>query len=294
MQAKQPGKEAVRAILQNIFAQGSRAIVSRYHLSTLNDVPMELLDILLARLETLNWITKDGASWMWCHVVPLRWDAAARERLLKGFPKQQQEMFAEMLASRQRTNLLDMADGSVVRMNKIVSQLRELEAGGEVKLKMSHSLLHFRVKNEPENISALTDEMLAVFREHSDSDLRRINKVFEIALAKRCITASLVSYFGEKLPEPCGRCSVCLEKEQPPQLPEESVVDVTLEELSVIQSLVEEKRSALSSPERMARFLCGIYSPAMMRYRLYSHESWAMLDRLPYDDVLAYTRAQFG
>ena len=102
---------------------------------------MELLDILLARLETLNWITKDGASWMWCHVVPLRWDAAARERLLKGFPKQQQEVFTEMLASRQRTNLLDMADGSVVKMNKIVSQLRELEAGGEVKLKMSHSLL---------------------------------------------------------------------------------------------------------------------------------------------------------
>jgi len=277
VEAKQPGPEAVRAILQNIFSQGARAIISRYHLSTLNDVPMELLDILFARLEA----------------VPLRWDAAAKRRLLDGFPKRQQEVFAEMLASRQRTNLLDLAEGSVIKMNKIVSQLRELEAGEEVKLKMSHSLLHFRVKKEPENVHALADDILAVFREHSESDLKRIDKVFEIALSRRCIAASLVSYFGEKLAVPCGHCSSCLGQREA-DLVAEPIAEVTLDELSLIQGLVAEKRPAISSPERMARFLCGVYSPAMMRYRLYKHDLWGLLDRLPYDDVLAYTRAQLG
>lgn len=292
VQAKQPGLQAVRAILQNVFSQGPRAIVSRYHLSTLNDVATELLDILLVRLETAGWISQDGASWMWCHLVPLRWDDAARARLLRGFPKKQQQTFAEMLSSRQRTNLFDLAEGDVVKMNKIVSQLRELESGGEVKMKMSHSLMHYRIKKEPEDIGELANEMLDVFREHTGYDLNRIDAVFKMAVSRRCLAVSLVGYFGEKLSVPCGQCASCLGKSRPRKLPLSKVAEVTLEEIELIQNLVSERRPALSSPERMARFLSGIYSPAMMRYRLYSHKSWGLLGRMAYDDVLAYTQAQ--
>lgn len=292
VQARKPSRDALRAVLQNIFSQGERAIISRYNLSTLNDVATELLDILIVRLETAGWVKQDGASWMWCHLVPLRWDDAARQRLLSGFPKKQQEMFAEMLATRKRTNLLDLAEGSVLKMNKIVSQLRELEAGGEVKLKMSHSLMHLKIKKDPENLSELVEEMLGVFRQHSDYDLGRIHEVFKIAVSRKCMAVSLAGYFGEKLASPCGHCVSCRKVPRPRKLPIEPVVEVTLEEVNQIQVMVAEKRPALSSPERVARFLCGIYSPAMMRYRLYSHESWGMLERLPYDDVLAYARAQ--
>ena len=292
VQAKQPSEQAVYGILHNIFAQGERAIISRYHLSTLNDVAMELLDILIARLETAGWIFQDGASWMWCHLVPLRWDEASRQRVLSGFPKRQQEMFKEMLSSRQRTNLYDLAEGNVLKMNKLVRQLRELEAGGEVKLKMSHSLMHLRIKKEPSNIKQLTDDVLGVFREHCRYDMERIDAVFKMALSTQCLAVSLVGYFGEKLLEPCGKCSSCFGVKTPRQLERAKVDDVTMNELELIHELLAEKRPVLSSPERVARFLCGIYSPAMMRYRMYSHDSWGMLGRLAYDDVLAYTRVQ--
>ncbi len=291
-QAKKPSRDAILAILQNIFSQGPRAIISRYHLSTLNDISSELLDILLVRLELEGWVKQDGASWMWCHLVPLRWDDSARQRLLTGFPKKQQVVFAQMLASRQRTNLLELAEGSVLKMVKMVNQLRELEAGGEVKLKMSHSLIHLHIQKEPANLRELTDDVLGVFHQHTEHNRERIAEVFKMALSRRCLAVSLAGYFGEKLQSPCGHCVSCLKKSRSRELCSEEVAEVTLDELGQLQALIAEKRAALSSPERLARFLCGIYSPAMMRYRLYAHTSWGMLERLPYDDVLAYTRAQ--
>ena len=290
--AKQPGSKATEAILQNLFAQGKRAIISRYNLSTLNDVPVELLDVLLARLESDGWIVPDGGSWMWCHLVPLRWDAAARERILNGFPKRARDMLADLMASKQRVNLLELAGDDVAKMNRLLDVLRELEAGGEVRLKLSHSLIHYRIKRQPEKLSDLIDEMMAAFEQHSSHDLARVDAVFEMATSRRCLAASLVGYFGETLGGRCGRCSACGSSSPLGELPVSEVEELSLEELERIQAVVAEKRPALSSPERLARFLCGIYSPAMMRFRLYGHKQWGMLDRLAYDDVLAIARAQ--
>ena len=292
--ARQPGPRATEAILQNLFSQKNRAIISRYNLSTLNDISVELLDVLLARLESDGWIAPDGGSWMWCHVVPLRWDTAARESILQGFPKWARAMLSELVDASQRVCLLDLAGHDVSRMNKILDLLRELEAGGEVRLKLSHSLVHYRIKRQPEDFGGLVGEMAIAFEQHSKNDLERIDAVFRMARSSRCIAASLLSYFGEKLPRRCGQCSSCKGHKRSRKLPKTGVADVSLEELEQIQAVVAQKRAPLSSPERMARFLCGIHSPAMMRYRLYNHPDWGMLDRLPYQEVLGYTQAQFG
>ena len=290
--AKQPGREAVRAILQNLFSQGPRALLSRYNLSTLNDVPLELLDVLLARLETGGWIAPDGGSWMWCHVVPLRWDDSARLRMLSGFSKKERVVLEGLIDSKKRVSLLELADYQVAKMNRLITLLREMEAGGEVKLKLSHSLTHYRIKREPEQLAELVEEVLGVFEEHAGHDLNRIEAVFKMARSSRCIATSLVGYFGEKLTEPCGQCASCTGKTKRGKLPVATVAELSLEELARIQALVAEKRPALSSPERLARFLCGIYSPAMMRYRLYRHAEWGMLARLPFDQVLTHAEVQ--
>ncbi|MBT8044787.1 MAG: RecQ family ATP-dependent DNA helicase, partial [Verrucomicrobiae bacterium] len=236
--AKQPGRRAVEAILQNLFSQGKRAIISRYNLSTLNDIPGDLLDVLLARLETAGWITPDGGSWMWCHVVPLRWDAAARARMLSGFSKKEQSILTKLIDSKQRVSLLDLADHQVSKMNRLVNLLREMESAGEVKLRMSHSLVHYRIKKEPQQLATLIDEALETFQEHANHDLTRIDAVFKIATSRKCIAASLVGYFGEKLADPCGRCASCKGKYRTRKLPVSDVGEITLDELEQIQSIV--------------------------------------------------------
>lgn len=289
--AKQPGKPSVEAILQNIFSQGKQAIVSNYNLSTLNDIPVELLGVMLARLEIEGWISPSGASWMWCHVVPLSWDRSARERILHGFSKKDQEVLGGLIDSKQRVSLLEMAGESVPKLNKLIGLLRELEAGGDVRLKLSHSLKHYKIVKQPERITLLADDVIEVFQKHAQRDLERIEAVFKMALSRRCLASSLVGYFGEKLETPCGHCASCTGMSRPRKLPVSKVKEVTLEEMEEIQGLMGEKRPALSSAPRLARLLCGIYSPAMMRYRLYQRPQWGMLERLSYEDVLSVCKA---
>jgi len=291
--AKQPSRRAVDAVLQNIFSQGKRAVISRYNLSTLNDIPYELLDIMLARLELSGWIVPDGGSWMWCHIVPLRWDAGARERILHGFSKKDQATLTALIDARQRVSLLDLSKHQALKLNRLIKLLREMEAAGDVRLKLSHSLVHYRIKNVPDRVSDLTDEVIRVFEEHLEYDMKRIDAVFRIATSRRCLAISLVGYFGEKLTEPCTRCASCRGKARPRNLPVSDIPEVTLDEIELIQSVIREQKPALSSPARLARFLCGIYSPAMMRYRLYQHKHWGVLSRLSYEDALAYAEAQF-
>ncbi|MCP5535147.1 MAG: ATP-dependent DNA helicase RecQ [Akkermansiaceae bacterium] len=289
--AKQPGKKAVESVLHHLFSQGKRAVISRYNASTLNDLPVELLDVMLARLETAGWIVPDGGSWMWCQVVPLRWDESAGNRNLHGFSKKDQSLLTELIESKQRVSLLELADHQVVKLNRLVTLLREMEAGGEVRLKLSHSLTHYRIKREPGRLTELVDEMLSAFQEHAQHDLARIDSVCRMATSRKCIAASLVGYFGEKLNEPCGRCASCAGKSRPRKLPVSPADELAMEELEKIQLLIKERRPALSSPHRLARFLSGVYSPAMMRYRLYNHPSWGMLERLSFDDVLGVAKA---
>ena len=289
--AKQPASRPIEAVLQNIFSQGKQAIVSSYTLSTRNDIPAELLEVMLARLETDGWIALSGASWMWCHVVPLCWDPSAKARILEGFTKKEQQVLSELIDAKSRVSLLELVDGSITKLSKLITLLRELEAAGDVKLKLSHSLKHYKILKTPESIPALSSEVMTVFEQHAQHDMDRIDAVFKWALSKRCLASSLVGYFGEKLAEPCGHCASCVGKYRPRKLPLPDVEEVSLEEMEKVQEVIAERRAALSSPARLARFLCGIYSPAMSLYRLYQRPQWGMLARLPYDDVLSLTKA---
>lgn len=289
--AKQPSKYAIEAILQNLFSQGNRAIISNYNLSTLNDIPSELLGVLLARLETDGWIKSIGASWMWCHVVPLRWDSSAKSRILQGFTKNEQVTLSELIDSKQRVSLLELSGHRINKLHQIITLLRELEASNDVRLKLSHKLTHYSISKQPDSISQLADQMKDVFEQHANNDLSRIDTVFKIAVSQKCIASALVKYFGEILPTPCGQCSACLEKTRARRLPTSKIPEITLTEMEQIQVLIKEKRPAIANPSRLARFLCGIYSPAMLRYRLYQHKSWGMLERLSYEDVLSTAKA---
>jgi ATP-dependent DNA helicase RecQ len=44
----------------------------------------------------------------------------------------------------------------------------------------------------------------------------------------------------------------------------------------------------------MARFLCGMSSPASMRARLYRHDGYGMLSDLPFGEVEVVAESFFG
>lgn len=286
--AQKPTLQAVENVLAKIFSQGPRAVVSRYDLCSINDIPWALLDILFARLEMQGWIVPEQGSWLWCHAVPL----APVEQVLYGFKPAQQKVLRPILESRQRVSLMETSGGSASAQMKLMGLLAELNATAEVRMKFSHSLHHFRVRKQPQNLVGLAETMYEVFEDHARRELLRIDSVINIATSSDCIAAGLLTHFGESLNCSCGNCSSCMGLGSSGRLPLSPVDEVTEEELMQIQSIASERKPALASPERLARFFCGIYSPGMMRYRLYQRSQWGVLKRLPYDEVLAYARAQ--
>ena len=93
------------------------------------------------------------------------------------------------------------------------------------------------------------------------------------------------AHFGQPLDAPCGTCSFCL-GEGPFELPDP--VDQTLDGsiIGLVEELVAKHPVALNTPRAIARFLCGIRSPALSRARLSGHPSFGTCEQIPFDQVM--------
>ena len=92
------------------------------------------------------------------------------------------------------------------------------------------------------------------------------------------------------MPQPCGHCDRCR------GVPAKTIKRpkyrrATDAEIAAVRQLVDEKHAALATPRQLARFLCGMASPAATRARLSRHNAFALLADLPFADVLAIAEA---
>jgi ATP-dependent DNA helicase RecQ len=62
-----------------------------------------------------------------------------------------------------------------------------------------------------------------------------------------------------------------------------------MEDVAAIRALMDERHASLRTPRQLARFLCGLSSPATIRERLTRNEAYGMLEKVPFADVLAQT-----
>jgi ATP-dependent DNA helicase RecQ len=87
----------------------------------------------------------------------------------------------------------------------------------------------------------------------------------------------------------CGHCGNCLGGGgAAAALPVSAAAEITAEDVAVMQSLIAERRAALRTARQLARFLCGIGSPATSRERLQRHEYFGHLAQVPFPDVLLH------
>jgi len=86
----------------------------------------------------------------------------------------------------------------------------------------------------------------------------------------------------------CGHCDHCTRQPAETQsLPRSIRRSISTDELEQIDALRRERHAALRAPRQLARFLCGLSSPATTRERLSKHDAFALLEDVPFEDVLA-------
>ena len=102
--------------------------------------------------------------------------------------------------------------------------------------------------------------------------------------------------------EPCGQCSRCRGDRPPDKLPATGTPDPSSEDLTIIQGLIHQKHPGLRTPRQLARFLCGMTSPATSYYwylpegarkkeRITSHNAYALLETHSFQDVLSLCKS---
>jgi len=110
-----------------------------------------------------------------------------------------------------------------------------------------------------------------------------------------CLSNALVAHFGELRDAPCGHCSRCQAPSGSPPAnaapPEESFASAPTLERAELRALALSHPQALGEARQLARFLCGLTSPATSRARLSRHALFGALAERRFGQVLAFAAA---
>jgi ATP-dependent DNA helicase RecQ len=289
-----PSEQAVRNLLERVLRLGERFDVSIYELASTCDIRQTVIETIFTYLEMDGVLEVGGKSFDTYRVKLLR----PLKALLAGRKpkehKQLEQLFSPLDAEWKwlSVKIPDVASELGISSDKLRELISELEAGGEIALKKSGWRQAYRLKKsdaDPKSISAAMAEKL---REREARELARLDQVLALAQGKRCLTQTLLNHFGEKMESPCGHCDRC-RGVAPVKLKRSKPRKITQAEHAQILALLEEKHAALGTPRQLARFLCGMSSPASMRARLYRNDHYGLLSNLPFAEVEIFAESLF-
>ena len=278
-----PSREALAALLDELLAgaPGDELVVAEYDVSTRFDVRPLVLKTLLTYLELEGLLRQGTPFYAGYRLRPLG-DGDLDDLFDRFDPARSAFLRRVMAAGKQGRVWVTLAPDEVAaalgeERSRVVAALGYLEDQGLVELQPAEPRQRYAVLAEPADRAALLDAMAARFERRERAEIERIQRVLALVTAHDCQVRELVAYFGEQRAEACGHCSHCLSGavELPPATPTpapESVVGA-----SALADLQAEHPDELGQPRQLARFLCGLSSPATTRAKLSRNEHYGAL-----------------
>lgn len=261
--------------------------ISTYTLSGDHDIRPLVVSTVLTYLELDGIIASTGPFYNEYKFQPLR----SSSEMLARFDPERQAFLRAILKCAQpgkiwfKLDLVQVMQTTAAPRARIVAALNYLEEQGDLKLDLLGARQGFRMLHRDFDLKQLAETMVQRFAHREKRDIERLNNVLDYASASTCRTAYLLNYFGEPLNESCGHCDVCQNQSQGP-LPAATARIIREDENHAIASLKSERHPALATPRQMARFLCGINSPATTKAKLRSHPAFSMLEGVPFATIL--------
>jgi ATP-dependent DNA helicase RecQ len=287
-----PSRGALGNLIDRILRLGAEFDVSVYDLSVTCDIRTSVISTLLAYLETDGILEATGSFYGQYRLKLLR----PREQALAGFSAAERKFVSRVLDhGREGRSWLAFEPSALavelgVSREKIVAALGSLEAAGDAALSVSGVRQGYRMKKDPGDLRALAERYAEIFQQRERADLDRLGQVLGIASHRGCLTGYLTKHFGETLTAPCGHCDRC--RGLPATVIKRPRSRATTDdEWSIARDLVRETHAELGTPRQLARFLCGMSSPATTRARLTRHHAFGLFAELPFSDVLAIAGA---
>lgn len=287
-----PVRSAIKSLVEHVLLQGEDLVISRYDLGDSRDLRSGVIATALTYLELAGAITPTGLSY---GTLSVQWrrpeavllndcDPAHRALLGQLFQKGKKGRLWQRYDIRPLASELETSEG------RIRSLLREMELAGDAVVKPTKLCHHYRLSPGGErSVSVLTESLMERFTSREKREILRLGQVIDYAESVTCLSQRLVQYFGEAV-EPCGQCSVCLRQWRP--LSTRVTAEIDDAAMEQIASLKRERHASLRQNRQLARFLCGLSSPATTRVRLYRDERFGLLEQVPFAQVLELLEGQ--
>jgi ATP-dependent DNA helicase RecQ len=289
-----PDEQALRHLVDHLLRQGGEFDISRHDLSRTTDVRPIVLETVITYLEKEKILEPAGMFYSTLQIAFHH----PEERVIAGHTAVRQRFLREIFAAGKRgrrwlsINVTAVAESTGQSRDRILKALGDLEESGDIELKPAGLRHRFRLLPRAKERSPreLATWLNGIFTHREGQDLARLARIVAFAEDPGCSTRHLLEYFGEPHPPSCGHCGHCMGTVAAP-MPRSPERDISIADLKTIQCLRAEGHAALRSARPLARFLCGISSPATTRDRLTRHDAFGTLEDVPFLKVLEHLEA---
>jgi ATP-dependent DNA helicase RecQ len=286
-----PTAAALRALVEELLTSGEEFSVKEYDLSARHDLRPLVLRTALTYLELMGVLRQGTPYYAGYEVRPHE----SSEAVFAAFNEKGAQFLRKMFATAKKGKIwfkIDPDEATATLGTKrehIVRAMELLEEKGVAEVRAADARQQYHRLNESEDIEALVADLSARFARREESEIRRIGDVLRLVEMDSCQTNALVGYFGEERAEPCGHCTFCATGRAATLSPPRDLpaIDAIIE-ATTLQNMRREYAEALREPRQMARFLCGLASPALTKAKLSRHALFGKLENHRFSEVLAW------
>jgi ATP-dependent DNA helicase RecQ len=287
-----PTQESVGSLVEDVLGHGAEFDVSTYDLSQQHDVRPLVVSTMLTYLELEGIIEATGsfyAEYKFKSDRPI-------EQIIDRFDPARRDFLTAVFARSSRSRVWSTLDVPAVARElgepraRIVAALGYLEEKGELTVQATGARQGYRILLRDVEREGLLNLLYGRFSDREVREISRVHAMLAFAVEPGCLTARLTGHFGEILPKLCGHCGPCLGQGYEP-LPEPARRAFSTEDRAIVRALLDEKQKALATRRQLARFLCGLGSPATTRGKLTRDPRFGALAEFPFSRVLKLVEA---
>ncbi len=170
---------------------------------------------------------------------------------------------------------------------RIIRAVEVMEEKGLVEVKASDVRNRFTWLDLTTPAETFAEQLTAKFQRRETQEIVRLGNVLKLIGRKGCQTNALAAYFGEKRTEPCGHCTYC-RTQTPIFLTPSAALPLLPAGLDVeaLHVLRESHPNALGHSRQLARYLCGLTSPATTRARITRSALFGIWENYRFAEIL--------
>ncbi|MEN0039416.1 MAG: RecQ family ATP-dependent DNA helicase [Cellvibrio sp.] len=291
-----PTAESLRALVEYLLAFDDVFDISTYELSQQFDLRPLVLNTALTYLELQNVISAQSPFYIEYKIQFVQ----DKNFILAQFDEARAEFLQRLFSAGRMGRKWLSLDMLTIAMQlgepkeRITKALDYMAEKGWIELTVANLRLGYlnnKTINSAEQLTQLCAHLNQLFAEREARDIKRIHSVLGFANNPACLSQQLMQYFGETEAQACGICNHCRSNLFVPiNLP--AAVSLTPAQQNVIANVQREEHAVLRQPRQLARFLCGLPSPATSRSTLKSNPAFGALAEVAFAVILAASHRQ--